>query len=97
MEERIQDIKAHIEEELGKAKDSKELFDLKAKYILGKAGQIPALMKELGNAPKEDRPKLGQMINALKEWALDRFAEKETEPLMFTLIPSAEIPSAYLM
>ena len=34
-------------------------------------------MKELGKAAKEDRPRLGQIINALKDWATELFAEKE--------------------
>ena len=36
-------------------------------------------MKELGKAAKEERPKLGMIINSLKEWAADYFAKKETE------------------
>ena len=51
--------------------------ELKTKYVLNKVGIIPALMKELGKASKEDRPRLGQIINALKDWATEVFAEKE--------------------
>ena len=79
MEEKIQEIKGQIVSELEKARTSKELFELKAKYVLGKAGIIPGLMKELGKAAKEDRPKLGQIISSLKEWASDYFARKEAE------------------
>ena len=79
MEEKIEEIKGEIALELSEAKTSSELFRLKAKYILGKAGIIPGLMKELGKASKEDRPKLGMVINSLKEWAADYFAKKEAE------------------
>ena len=79
MEEKIQEIKGKIALELADVKTSNELFQLKAKYILGKAGIIPGLMKELGKAAKEDRPKLGMVINSLKEWATDYFAKKEAE------------------
>ena len=79
MEEKIEEIKGEIALELSEVKTSSELFRLKAKYILGKAGIIPGLMKELGKASKEDRPKLGMVINSLKEWAADYFAKKEAE------------------
>ena len=59
MKEKIEEIRARLEESVARAKTGKELFELKAKYILGKAGEIPALMKELGKADKEERPKLG--------------------------------------
>ena len=45
MEEKIEEIKGEIALELSEVKTSSELFRLKAKYILGKAGIIPGLMK----------------------------------------------------
>ncbi|MBQ7374082.1 MAG: phenylalanine--tRNA ligase subunit alpha [Clostridia bacterium] len=77
MENRIEQIKRDIAVELESVNDSKALYELKTKYVLNKVGIIPALMKELGKAPKEDRPRLGQIINALKDWASEVFAEKE--------------------
>ena len=77
MENRIEEIKRDIAVEIEQVSDSKALYELKTKYVLNKVGIIPALMKELGKAPKEDRPRLGQIINALKDWASEVFAEKE--------------------
>lgn len=80
MKEKIEEIRARLAESVAHAKSSKELFELKAKYVLGKAGEIPALMKELGKAEKEERPRLGQLINGLKDWANEIF-EKKTEEI----------------
>lgn len=77
MESRIEQIKSDITVEIEQVFDSKALYELKTKYVLNKVGIIPALMKELGKASKEDRPRLGQIINALKDWATEVFAEKE--------------------
>ena len=77
MENRIEEIKREITESLQKVRTSQELLDLKAKYTFGKTGIIPALMKELGKAPKEERPRLGVVINALKEWANMSIGKKE--------------------
>ena len=79
MENKIEEIKRKISEDLVSVKTGKALFELKVKYLIGKAGEIPSLMKELGKAPKEDRPKLGQIINGLKEWAAAAFENKEAE------------------
>ncbi|MBO4262972.1 MAG: phenylalanine--tRNA ligase subunit alpha [Clostridia bacterium] len=79
MENKIEEIKRKISEDLLSAKTGRLLFELKVRYLIGKAGEIPSLMKELGKAPKEDRPRLGQMINGLKEWAAAAFANKEAE------------------
>ncbi|MBE5741701.1 MAG: phenylalanine--tRNA ligase subunit alpha [Clostridiales bacterium] len=79
MENQIAEIKSNITAEIQTVNSSKELYELKSKYLLNKAGIIPALMKELGKASKEDRPKLGQMINALKDWATQIFEGKDAE------------------
>ena len=78
MENRIEEIRKEMAESLQKIRSGKELMELKAKYTFGKAGIIPSLMKELGSAPKEERPRLGAVINALKDWALKSIEEKES-------------------
>ena len=67
MKEKIEEIRARLEESVARAKTGKELFELKAKYILGKAGEIPALMKELGKADKEDRPSTHKRVERPRE------------------------------
>ena len=52
MEARIAEIKSEMTADVENVDSSADLFRLKAKYILGKTGLIPSLMKELGNASK---------------------------------------------
>jgi phenylalanyl-tRNA synthetase alpha chain len=44
-----------------------DLRTLRDKYLSRKGGLVSALLKSLGSAPAEDRPRLGQLANALKE------------------------------
>ena len=77
MQDKIAEIKANIEKSLTEIKTGKELYELKVKYLIGKMSEIPSLMKELGKADKDERPKLGQMINGLKDWASKAISERE--------------------
>ncbi len=77
MKDKIARIKENIEKSLQEIKTGKELYELKVNYLIGKMSEIPSLMKELGKADKDERPKLGQMINGLKDWATEVIAEKE--------------------
>ena len=42
MKERIEEIRKHIVESLGSVKTSKELFEIKSRYVLGKSGDSRA-------------------------------------------------------
>ena len=72
METKINSIKEKLQVELKNVKDSKSLYSLQSSY-LGKTGEISLMMRELGKVSKEERPKLGQIINQLKEWAISKF------------------------
>ncbi len=48
------------------ASDLKELEALRVS-LLGKKGSIPALMKEMKNLPKEEKPAFGAAVNELKQ------------------------------
>ena len=52
--------------ELQEAASTKELEDLKVKY-LGKKGPVQALMMELKHCNADERPHMGKLINDLKE------------------------------
>lgn len=66
MDESIQKIKSDFKSLLDKASSSTEVEQIKVKY-LGKKGPVQELMLSLKDASKEDRPKLGQKINELKQ------------------------------
>ena len=72
METKINSIKEKLQVELKNVQDSKSLYSLQSSY-LGKTGEISLMMRELGKVDKEERPKLGQLINQLKEWAISKF------------------------
>ena len=72
----IDEIKAKIDETVKDIKTSATLREIKMKF-LGKTGEISALMKKLKEIPPEERPAMGKVINALREWAEKRFDEFE--------------------
>lgn len=72
METKINLLKEKLNQELKNINDSKSLYSLQSSY-LGKTGEISLMMRELGKVSKEERPKLGQIINQLKEWAISKF------------------------
>ena len=51
-----------LEQELGKTEDLPALEALRVK-MLGKKGQLTALLRSMGSLSPEERPKFGQMIN----------------------------------
>ena len=65
MQEKISQIKSLAISDINVAKDLKELFDVKVKY-LGKNGSVTELMKGMKDIPKEDRPAFGKIVNDLR-------------------------------
>ena len=63
---KITEIRKNFSKELKLAKTSKQLEELKIKY-LGKKGLVQSLMQFLKDAPKEQRPDLGKQINDIKQ------------------------------
>lgn len=66
LHEQIGELRSHFMSELKEASYSKDLENLKTKY-LGKKGPIQALMISLKNCTPEERPQFGKVINDLKE------------------------------
>ncbi len=66
MDETINKIRKEFQEELASASSSAQIERLKIKF-LGKKGPIQELMGALKNVSQEERPKVGQLINSLKE------------------------------
>jgi phenylalanyl-tRNA synthetase alpha chain len=65
MQEKIQSIKTAFQQDLATVKQSKDLEELKVKY-LGRKGPIQALMIDLRNVAADERPVVGKEINFLK-------------------------------
>jgi phenylalanyl-tRNA synthetase alpha chain len=80
---KIKNIRGVFLEDLKKAKNSRDLEDLKVKY-LGKKGKLQNLMRDLKDCSKEEKPIFGKLINDLKqeitkhfEATLEAFIESE--------------------
>lgn len=69
-------IEERIDEAVKDVESSKTLFDIKMKF-LGKSGEISSLMKNMRDVPPEERPHMGKLLNALREWSEQRFAAIE--------------------
>ncbi len=76
MQEKILAIKLSAIDDINSAKDLKELFDVKVKY-LGKSGSVTELMKGMKDIPKEDRPAFGKIVNDLRVEIENSFTQRE--------------------
>ncbi len=70
MEDKILSVKKSFQIDLQKVKNSRDLEQLKVKY-LGKKGPVQALMLDLRNLDPESRPLVGKGINILKKELAD--------------------------
>ena len=66
MKEEIAKIKENSIKEMEASQNLKELNDLKVKY-LGKKGEVTALLKGLGKLSPEERPKMGALVNEVRQ------------------------------
>jgi len=66
VEEKVLSLKKSFQQDLKSVKHSKDIEQLKIKY-LGKKGPIQELMLGLRNVDPEIRPKVGKIINSLKQ------------------------------
>lgn len=65
MQEQLQKIQNEAIEQLGQISDKAGLEALRLK-VLGKKGELTLLLRSMGQLPAEERPKAGQMINAVR-------------------------------
>lgn len=63
--DKIEAIKSAVSNQLAASQALQDVQDIRVKY-LGKKGELTAIMKELKNLSKEERPKVGQLVNAAR-------------------------------
>jgi phenylalanyl-tRNA synthetase alpha chain len=63
----IDSLRTQFEAELAAAATEADLRTVRDRYLSRKGGLVSALLKSLGSASAEDRPRLGQLANALKQ------------------------------
>ena len=78
MQEQLQKIQNEAIEQLGQISDKAGLEALRLK-VLGKKGELTLLLRSMGQLPAEERPKAGQMINAVRETLTDKMDELDKQ------------------
>ncbi|MCM3743557.1 phenylalanine--tRNA ligase subunit alpha [Sporosarcina luteola] len=66
MEQQLQQLKEEALTKIQEASTVKELNDVRVAY-LGKKGPITDLLKGMGKLPAEERPKMGALVNVIRE------------------------------
>jgi phenylalanyl-tRNA synthetase alpha chain len=66
LRQRLGQLRADAAARLAAATDAPAVEELRI-ALLGRSGQLTALMHELGRAPADERPELGQLANAVRE------------------------------
>ncbi len=66
LEERINVIRAEAETAFKAAANSRDLYDLKVKF-LGKTGSFQSVMKEMGSLSPAEKPLAGKLVNEAKQ------------------------------
>lgn len=77
MEQALEKLRSEAAAALDLVSDPSQLEDFRIAY-LGRNGQLSALMKQLGSAAKEDRPRLGKLANTVRTELEKLFTEKNT-------------------
>jgi len=79
MEEKVRELKAQAEAAIQNAAGSlKDLDDIRVKF-LGKKGEFTTILRGMGAVAKEDRPKIGKIVNEAKAQVEALLAAKNEE------------------
>lgn len=84
MQKKIDEIEKSIDDAVKDVQSSKTLQEIKMRF-LGKTGEISSLMKNLRDVPPEERPSVGKLLNALRQWTEEKFAAIEARIKDFEL------------
>lgn len=76
MKEKLNKIKAEALVEIEKAVDAKQLNDVRIK-VLGKAGELTALLRGMRDVPSEERPIIGSLVNEVRDVVEGAIKNKE--------------------
>jgi phenylalanyl-tRNA synthetase alpha chain len=75
-ESQIDALRAEFERDLGAATGETEIRAVRDRYLARKGGRLSGLLKALGSAPPEARPRLGKLANDLKQHIESRLDER---------------------
>ena len=74
MQEKLKAIREEALKAIEQADMPEKLNDVRVKF-LGKKGELTAVLKSMKDVAKEDRPKVGQMVNETRE-AIEKILEE---------------------
>jgi len=77
MKEKLEAIKAEALAKIENANDLDTLNDIKV-AVLGKKGELTAVLKSMKDVPAEERPMVGQMVNDARTAIEEKLEEKKT-------------------
>ena len=77
MENELLRLKQEAEEALGGVQNPAQLETFRVKYLGRKGGLLTGVLRQLGAVSPEDRPRLGQLANDIKQAVEGRFDEKK--------------------
>lgn len=78
MSDTIETVREEALKAVSEAQDPASLQEVRV-YYLGKKGEIQALMKEMKNLPKEEKPAFGQKVNAAKQEVTEALESRKQE------------------
>lgn len=78
MKEKLEAIKAEALSKIESAGDLDSLNDIKV-AVLGKKGELTAVLKSMKDVAPEDRPKVGQMVNEARAAIEERLEQERTK------------------
>ena len=76
MQERLQELQVEALQKVEAASDLKELNDIRVAY-LGKKGPITEVLRGMGKLSAEERPKMGALVNVVRETITTNIEEKQ--------------------
>jgi phenylalanyl-tRNA synthetase alpha chain len=77
MEQELLRLKQEAEEALAHVADPVQLEAFRVKYLGRKGGLLTGILRQLGKVATEDRPRLGQLANDVKQGVESRFEAKK--------------------
>ncbi len=99
MENELNLLAAEIDKDFETATESKALENLRIKYV-GKKGAISAYYEKMGKLSKEERPKIGQLLNSLKNKVeslltekLEKFSGNTNNEIIDFSMPGYKLPA----
>ncbi len=76
MKEKLKEIAQIANQEIEEVVDLNYLNEIRVKY-LGKKGELTAVLRMMGSLSKEERPKIGELVNKLRDEIEEKIEQKE--------------------